>query len=340
MSPVRNVLLSRDTINLIMKLNNSDIGKIDCGYYDGLHRRSTCPTVRRVSNGVKKIIIVFAVTAFLYSLVSCYQPPVNDINSHQSGQKPSFNQKEMDTIVNLDTLLKRWEKGFANGLEDEQKQTSDKLKDIASRNMSLLERAMSDDEGIKMVATLALGFSQQNEAIPILVTATRDKDLLIRANAVFSLGMLGLKETPTEPLIRMLDDKEPSIRTTAAFALSMVLRSDSDQAVLEPLHRALNDQYPEVRREIIRALTTLARKESLPHLVKSLQDNDETVRINSARALAAIKDKDAIEPLITALNDTAPRVRDALLYALKEITGLDNGNDVTAWQDWWGKQGK
>lgn len=243
----------------------------------------------------------------------------------------------MDTVVSLDALLKQWEKGFAGGQEAEQKQVSDKITDIASRNMPLLERAMNDDQGVKMVATLALGFSRQQEAIPLLLAAARDQDLLIRANAVFSLGILGLKETPSEPLIKMLEDKEPSIRTTAAFALSRVLRSDSDPAVLEPLHRALNDQSPEVRREVIRALTILARKESLPYLVKSLKDSDELVRINSARALAVIKEPLAIEPLIMALTDTAPRVQAALVYALKEITGLDNGNDVKAWQDWWSK---
>lgn len=293
----------------------------------------------------RKTIIIFAIAAFLYSLAGCYQPPVNGIDSHQPVQTSSFNRTEMDTLVSLDALLKQWEKSFASGTELEQKQTSDKIKDIASRNMPLLEKAMNDDEGIKMVATLALGFSQQKEAIPILVTATRDKELLIRANAAFSLGLLGLKETPAEPLIKMLEDKEPSIRTTAAFALSRVLRSDNGPqghlvggpAALEPLHRALNDQYPEVRREVIRALTTLARKESLPYLVKALKDNDELVRINSARALAAIKDKDAVEPLIMALTDALPLVRDALLYALKEITGLDNGNNVNAWQEWWGK---
>ena len=99
----------------------------------------------------------------------------------------------------------------------------------------------------------------------------------------------------------------------------------------------MNDQSPEVRREVIRALTILARKESLPYLVKSLKDSDELVRINSARALAVIKEPLAIEPLIMALTDTAPRVQAALVYALKEITGLDNGNDVKAWQDWWSK---
>ena len=290
---------------------------------------------------IKKIIIIPAALAVLYLLAGCYQAPVNGINQSPSGRKPVFNQAEMDTIISLDALLKQWEKGFASGQEAEQKQVSDKIGDIAGRNMPLLERAMNDDQGIKMVATLALGFSRQKEAIPMLLAAARDRDLLIRANAVFSLGMLGFKETPVEPLIAMLDDKEPSIRTTVAFALSRILRSDSDSAaVLEPLHRALNDQSPEVRREVIRALTSLARNESLPHLVRSLNDNDELTRINSARALAVINNPLAIEPLIMALTDAAPRVRAALIYALQEITGLDNGNDVKAWQEWWGKQKK
>lgn len=286
---------------------------------------------------MRKTIIIIAIAAFLYSLTGCYQPPVNGMDSHQPVQTPSFNRTEMDTLVSLDILLKQWEKSFAGGTESEQKQVSDKIKDIASINLPLLARAMNDDSGVKMVATLALGLSQQKEAIPILVSAIQDKELLVRTNAVFGLGLLGFQETPAEPLIRMLEDKEPSIRTTAAFALSRVLRSNSEPTALEPLHRALNDQYPEVRREVIRALTTLARKESLPYLVEALKDSDELARINSARALAVIKDKAAIEPLITALNDATPRFRAALLYTLKEITGVDNGNDVKAWQEWWSK---
>ncbi|MDI6733554.1 MAG: HEAT repeat domain-containing protein [Planctomycetota bacterium] len=307
---------------------------------------------------MKKILIVHPVLAGLVlSLIFCQVfgctkravGPASSIalrrqqqERHSGTEKPPFSQEELNIIVNLDMLLKQWEMGFTSGLDEEQIKTAHQIRNIAIDNMSLLKRAMqTNDVEIKMVTTLSLGFSGKKEAVGMLVAALHDKNVPIKTNAAFSLGILGEKEVPTDSLVKLLEDEEPSVRNSAAFALSRILTRGKDAGgVLDVLHRATNDSVPEIRREVVRALTSVASQDSIPYLVKSLKDSDEYVRINSAIALGVINDKSAIEPLIQALQDSDSRVRESAIDSLKKIIGVEDINDAKGWQEWWSKNKK
>lgn len=72
-------------------------------------------------------------------------------------------------------------------------------------------------------------------------------------------------------------------------------------------------------------------------LQEMLRDNDWKVRRHAAFLLGELKDPDAVERLIAALKDGSTAVRSEVAEALGRITGVNFGEDLGAWQKWWGE---
>ena len=278
------------------------------------------------------LIVILLACGCVKRQIGTGKPATRD---YQLKEKSPFTQKELDIIVNLDALEKKWEQGFGSGLVKEQNDITQDIKDIALDNLPLLKKAMqTNDIEVKMIASLALGFTDEREVVDMLLAATNDASNNVKANAAFSIGLLGFKDISKESLVSLLSSEDPAVRNSAAFALSRTVSKTDSRLLLEPLHKALKDAYPEVRREVVRSLTILADKESMSHLINCLKDTDEFVRINAVLALSFYKDASVIKSLIEALSDTEQKVRDAALYSLKQITG-ESFSDAKPWQDWW-----
>jgi hypothetical protein len=89
----------------------------------------------------------------------------------------------------------------------------------------------------------------------------------------------------------------------------------------------------------------------VPHLLAMLVDPDIFVRMATARILGDLRGSEAIGSLIDALEDEEPAVREAVVAALRAITGenfrfdpmaneAERARRVKAWRDWWKKSGK
>jgi HEAT repeat protein len=153
-------------------------------------------------------------------------------------------------------------------------------------------------------------------AVKPLVYELKDRDPLVRSNAVKALGAIG-DSRAVEPLVKMLNDKNPLIQRQAVQALGRI----NDPRAVQPLIAVLEDKgrRPHVRMSAAEALGWLQDPEAVDSLVVALADDHWDVRSHAAEALGKIKDPQAVEPLIEALNDRDATVRGNAVDALAKI---------------------
>ena len=214
------------------------------------------------------------------------------------------------------------------------------------------------DEDYQLPATASLGrlpveitTKIGKPAVKPLIADLKDKDPLVRSQAVQALGVIG-DPRAVEPLVRVLNDKDPLIQRQAIKALGRIkdrrsvgpliivlLNSDrkpyvrmsaaevlgmiGDDRAVDSLIAALHDDHWEVRAHAAEALGRIKDPRAVEPLIESLRDQDATVRANAVDGLAKIKDPRAIEPLAGALTDKSRTVRKKAARALNAIAGED-----------------
>jgi len=126
-----------------------------------------------------------------------------------------------------------------------------------------------------------------------------------------ALAFMG--EAAREPLLAAARDADPVIRAGAVYALGM----GGDPSALDTLRHALRDADPRVRRAAAAGLEMSADTRAIPTLLAALGDRDTAVRLAVIRALGATGDPRGIDPLLRLLRDPAPAIRAEALGALK-----------------------
>ena len=191
-------------------------------------------------------------------------------------------------------------------------------------------------------AALTLGKLGDKQAVDPLITAlVGDGYLSVRKAAAAGLGGLseplgrlifgalqGSQETADElmimmrkdprafgPLVKALDNSDPSVRQAAAGILGKL----DDERAVEPLITVLGYRSSNVREAAARSLKELGDKRAVEPLIKALGDGYSSVREAAAWSLKELGDKRAVEPLIKALGDGDPRVREAAAWGLARI---------------------
>lgn len=162
--------------------------------------------------------------------------------------------------------------------------------------------------------------------LPTLLAALKDKDPALRSRAAFLLGSVGpgpTAQTAAPALTEALADEAAPVRLEAALALSQ-LRQTSPK-VVAPLIEALKSSDADVRRRAASGVAQVgpAAKEAIPLLVNLLKDRaDDTVRGAAASALGSMgaEAKDALPALRAALHDDQPTVRLQVAAALVRLS--------------------
>ena len=187
---------------------------------------------------------------------------------------------------------------------------------------SLIADLKDKDPLVRSNAVKALGAIKDPRAVEPLIAVLDDKEPLIQRQAVKALGRINDLRA-VEPLIGVLEDREkkPYVRMSAAEALG----SMGDSRAVEPLVTALSDPYWEVRGHAAEALGRIKDPRAVEPLIVALKDQDATVRGNAADGLAKINDPRAIEALSAALTDKSKTVRKKAARALAVIAGEDFG---------------
>ena len=170
---------------------------------------------------------------------------------------------------------------------------------------SLIEKLKTNDERELYIVTQKLQKIGE-PAIPALIEALQDKNLLVRQSAAEVLKLIGRPAIPA--LAKALKNSDANVRSSAASAWSDI------KTAVPQLVPLLKDSNANVRIIAASALGSIgaAAKTAVPQLIPLLKDSDVYVRLSAAQALGSIgaEAKTALPQLIPLLKDSDVYVRD------------------------------
>ena len=185
--------------------------------------------------------------------------------------------------------------------------------------------AQADRGEMKRYLALVLGYTQDQEATPLLIAAADDEDSETRIYVLVALGALGDQKAEST-LTEALQDPDSGVRKTAAHALGE-LGELSSVSALEPV---LEDTVADVRWNAALSITRLGSQVGVPVLLEML-DRDLVEQVPgitpaqaedamvSAIAALGISGARQAAPLLPGLaaDDPSLKVRQAAMEALK-----------------------
>ncbi|MCJ7444788.1 MAG: HEAT repeat domain-containing protein [Methanotrichaceae archaeon] len=187
-------------------------------------------------------------------------------------------------------------------------------------NYLLIQALKDPDPNVRLNAVVSIEdivLSEDTEFVDPLIVALNDTNPDIRMYAASALGKL--KDSKAAyPLSQSIKDPVPSVRISAGLALAAIGKTGLG-FVEDPLIELLKDKDPNIRSISASLLGNIQTSKVIPPLIQSLNDSDHYVRSVAASALGKLKDPIASGPLIQALNDTDDRVRKNAAIALGEI---------------------
>jgi len=140
-----------------------------------------------------------------------------------------------------------------------------------------------------------------------------DDDAGIRKNAARRLTHVGAPAV--EPLISALRNRNPKVRANAAWALGEL----EERSAVDGLRRATKDSKKEVRSAAVAALARIGDASAVAPLAKQLRDRDPTVALDAAHSLGKLGGPAAVEILIKALSNSHGGVRLVAAQSLGSI---------------------
>src|SRR5438132_1403935 len=176
----------------------------------------------------------------------------------------------------------------------------------------LVKELIHEEDWKRMNATAEL-LKRGPEAVRHLLTGLTDENSRVRAEAALMLGRIK-DRTAGVPIVKLLTDAEPLVRTAAAEALQHV----ADDAALAALVRLLEE--PAHRDTAAAVLGRLKDPGALEPLVTMLKSQDATARRMAAEALEQLADPRSADAWIEAMGD--PTLRVIASRSLKHIAEL------------------
>jgi HEAT repeat protein/transcriptional regulator with XRE-family HTH domain len=181
--------------------------------------------------------------------------------------------------------------------------------------------ALSDqDRRVRSAAANALGTLKAYVPVERLVVALNDSNQNVRLAALEALGRreanMIMVVGPTTTL-----SFQP-MATTASSEGTSIPGERGAQTPVEPLLKMLQDKDKFVRSQAVEALKDLSERVPVEPLVAALDDEYEFVRSNVAKALGNVHVGVPAEPLLKGLYDVSRSVREAAAEALVKM-GVD-----------------
>ena len=176
------------------------------------------------------------------------------------------------------------------------------IEDASSDNDNLRKFLESDDPAIRRMGLSMAKGSGVPEALyrNVFRLSLWDPEEENREPAEEIVKEIGLENIPEFPivvwLIKALRDKDPIVRQDAVEALGII----GDKRATEPLIKALRNKDEIVRDYAVKALETFGDERAVEPLIKLLASRSKS-RAVAAKALGTFGDVRAIEPLIKAL---------------------------------------
>jgi len=193
----------------------------------------------------------------------------------------------------------------------------------AKTGATALRQALRDsDRRVRRLAIEALGQMGDGAAgaVTALVPLLTERDY--RAATLFTLEQIGPAAVPG--LLKGLEDNSPRARQEAALALVRFYAHPKE--TMPALVRALQDRDPEVRLAVIRSVEGVSidgrdKKLAVPRLIAALMDTDSRLRVAAAAALEKLgpHGRMAIPALLAVLHDEVVEARRGAAMALWRI---------------------
>lgn len=291
---------------------------------------------------VRRSAALFLVTAILVGCRSETVTPRTEQTEEAKAyeeyvQSGLFCGDDLEFLVALDDRIREWNQAHERfEFQEEQRLAADVRRAVNQRMEFLIHVLGSHDLEGRLVAASALGFSGDRAAVEPLLAAAGDENTEVRTNALYSIGLLGNRETSMEVLLAALRDRSGEVRAAAAFAIGGTVGPGADRGSYDALVVALQDEEWKVQNHAVRALGVIQRPDTVPLLLAGpLRSEAYLVRLNTAAVLSIYKAPTSIEPLIELLMDQDVKVVKMAAFALEKITGESYGNDRAKWLGWW-----
>lgn len=237
---------------------------------------------------------------------------------------------------------------FLNFLHGSHRQRVLKIATEIGINDVLHRRLSSRRKEVRAAAATGLSQLADEDSIPYLLEALRDKVGGVQINAAHALARIGKSETlppvlalmaaengwvrsrvadalvsfgstAVAPITLMLNEREARPKTQSL--LIQVLGQIGDSTAEPVLLAGLKSGNTDIRVRSTAALATTGSPSCVPALAQALCDSDWRVRAQAANSLKQRMDPLAIPSLMIALGDEAWRVRQNAAAALAAIPG-------------------
>ena len=184
----------------------------------------------------------------------------------------------------------------------------------------LLENDSCDE--LTRACLIALKDLKDKRALPYFLEFSNEgRAKLLRYAATMGLGEIG-GDQAVEKLIKLLDDKNPTVREYAIESLGKL----KEERALDKIIPMAEDKNTEIRWAIANALGNMKTEKGVDILLELLKDNQHGVRFLAMDALAKIQDKRAVKPLLEYLEhkDNTTRLKAAsALYVMDVEEGRE-----------------
>jgi HEAT repeat protein len=176
----------------------------------------------------------------------------------------------------------------------------------------LLDQLGAEDLETRRAAVIALARIRDPRAVPALIDALRDAELL----PLVASALGGIADPRAfEPLVELLRHDAAAVRQAAVAALVAVRHPESERRVLA----LLDDPDPRCREAAAKLVPRLAPRPGVEALRRGCVDAVEAVRRAAVTALAALDDPRALPIVLDTFRDGAPPVRAAAARALAAV---------------------
>ena len=192
---------------------------------------------------------------------------------------------------------------------------ADKKPDWAQAAMEALK---SQNVGLRVKAAMDLRNQFSPEAVELLEMFLNDSDPAVVAEALDSLGFIGLNSELNDMVFEILAEKARDHNFRArGNALMTAARMGKGDEVLPIIADCIKEDTPESESIAIRAMAFVASKECIPHIVEVLErDPDSEVLRDSFNLLAKINTPESINILVDNLRAEDPQRRKYAVWAL------------------------
>ena len=171
---------------------------------------------------------------------------------------------------------------------------------------ALVTASKDDDKDVRRAAVAALGSIKDPSAIDPLLVALKDSNWFVRSEAASSLG---LQRDPRaiKPLFDAVTDTDSSVENSAESALLILCKVDGASA--DDFGSRLNDPNQKIVMISAVCLAVMHDPRAAPALVKLSSSSDLTTRLQALKGLGESGDPAAIATLRQTLTESDVNVR-------------------------------